>query len=735
MKKVVFGEAGAENFCLYTDPITIDLSQEGLTQISGPNGAGKTTIFDIIPYALYGITTKGLRAEDVINDKVEKNCHVWLEWKIDDDAYRVDRYLKYRKKGASSITLSKNGEPPYKNGANEVKAEVEKLLVPQKLFLNTLLFGQKVKSFFTDLTDSEQKDIFRNIINLGKYVSYRENAVDKINTLTEEIADLQTDVNLNIKLVTDTQSEIGQLEEAETKFYTEKNNELDILKSDVDELQKILEGLITEKEEFDSLKIDDKINEIHNRTQQISSDINIKERDKSGIVFDINTRVTNKKAELEKQAIEKRDEIFEELDVKYDSITSEMDPLGKKLASKSTECSEKLTEVKNQTRNVELRRNSIRSEMDNIHNNILCKEDAECPECKQQLVNKETKDIFKDKHEKLSIEFNDLEEEFGKLNQFSKIIVEKHKEESDKLARELSVLAKQLDEISELKKAKAEDIKFRLGEALKKLTKLAETETKERVNALQKEIDVLKIEIAEINKETMPLNTKKKELEILMVKVNDVISKVKSKEEVIIYRSKETFDASMLDSHKVKMRSLSSKIKEYNNVMDDKKEDLKIHEFWKEAFSSSGIPSMLIDEAIPFMNKRVSYYLDKLSAGRFSVSFDTMKETKSGEFRDKISINVVDNYTHANSRQKLSGGQTRLVDIATILTLGDLQTYIQDVSFNVMIFDEIFDSLDDENIKYVAGVLKELVENKSIFLITHRHIDVLEADNEINLWS
>jgi DNA repair exonuclease SbcCD ATPase subunit len=135
------------------------------------------------------------------------------------------------------------------------------------------------------------------------------------------------------------------------------------------------------------------------------------------------------------------------------------------------------------------------------------------------------------------------------------------------------------------------------------------------------------------------------------------------------------------------------------------------------------------------MNRRVSFYLDKLSAGRFTLSFDTLKENKSGEFRDKISINVVDNHTHANSRSKLSGGQTRLVDIATILTLYDLQSFIQDIKFNIMIFDEIFDSLDEENIRHVANLLKTLIEDKSIFVISHRHIDTLEADNHLNMWN
>ncbi len=105
-----------------------------------------------------------------------------------------------------------------------------------------------------------------------------------------------------------------------------------------------------------------------------------------------------------------------------------------------------------------------------------------------------------------------------------------------------------------------------------------------------------------------------------------------------------------------------------------------------------------------------------------------MDETKAGDFRDKISVRVVDTHTQANSRVQLSGGQTRIVDIATILTLGDLQSNINDVAFNILLFDEIFDALDDENIGYVSKILNKLKTDRSIYIISHQHQDQLEPD-------
>ena len=142
---------------------------------------------------------------------------------------------------------------------------------------------------------------------------------------------------------------------------------------------------------------------------------------------------------------------------------------------------------------------------------------------------------------------------------------------------------------------------------------------------------------------------------------------------------------------------------------------------------------MLIDESIPFMNQKVAEYLDMLTNGRYIVSFDTLAETKSGEFRDKISVRVLDTHTQANSRVQLSGGQTRIVDIATILTLGELQSNMQDMTINILLFDEIFDALDDENIGYVSKVLNKLKKGKSIFIISHQYQDQVEADQNLAL--
>jgi DNA repair exonuclease SbcCD ATPase subunit len=188
------------------------------------------------------------------------------------------------------------------------------------------------------------------------------------------------------------------------------------------------------------------------------------------------------------------------------------------------------------------------------------------------------------------------------------------------------------------------------------------------------------------------------------------------------------------------VQSLKTKIARLEKDSAEKRRNYKASErksevatFWKAAYSPAGIQSMLIDEAVPFMNERVAEYLEQISGGRYVVSFDTLSETKAGEFRDKISVNVLDTKTRGNSRVQLSGGQTRIIDIATILTLSDLQEKNQNTRFNLLLFDEVFDSLDEDNVSYVSRVLRKLSSGKTILVISHKHIDQLEPDSVLEL--
>ena len=81
MKAIEFQEVGMENYGPYIDPMVLSFVENKLTLITGPNGIGKTMSMsiDAIPFTLYGITSKGARGDDVVNNKVEIGRPVFLQ--------------------------------------------------------------------------------------------------------------------------------------------------------------------------------------------------------------------------------------------------------------------------------------------------------------------------------------------------------------------------------------------------------------------------------------------------------------------------------------------------------------------------------------------------------------------------------------------------------------------------------------------------------------------------------
>ena len=134
------------------------------------------------------------------------------------------------------------------------------------------------------------------------------------------------------------------------------------------------------------------------------------------------------------------------------------------------------------------------------------------------------------------------------------------------------------------------------------------------------------------------------------------------------------------------------------------------------------------DMAIPHMNESVSKSLDKMAPGIFTVSFDTLKETKAGDIRDKFSVNVLHNIKGTDSHKLLSGGEKRIVDLACMDALRSLVERLYGKRIHNIFYDEVLDSLDDDNRQIFCQNLKLISEDKNVTLITHSAAEHMEPD-------
>ncbi len=726
MREIIFEKFGCENFCCYKEPMEIEIKNNTLTMITGPNGIGKTTIFDIPPFTFYGITSSGARGDDVINNKVQKKCKTWVNFSLIDNqektVFRAERYLKYPKFG-NTVILKKDNKV-YKRGHVEVKKEIEKLLMPQKLFTNTLLFGQKIKTFFTDLTDSEQKEIFRTILQLNDYNLYQQESTKRISEYKDRLNELENNYKLNLGLIENYNKNIDALKEKEKQFYIERNIK-------IEKLTKTLEDNEQDLNEIEKIQIIPD-NELQSTMAEIESDLasfnhqltNI-DSDKEKELEEVKNKSKYKKQEFVIQAANEEEKQSKEFEEKKKILKNNLDEKTKILKENIDRLEESKAKISDDVM-------SIKYNIKHISESVLELESAisksgTCPTCLQEIPDHHKESLQKktEELEKLKSETNiKFQEKTNELNKIQKDI-NINKEEIFELEKDFESHIQELEtsflNIKETINNKLKVAIEKVDQLVKDKLKQIEDTTNQKRKSLIENIQILvnkKVEVKKEIEKNDELNTKKRNIQNNIYLCKKQIEDLKSQD----------FDASQISYYDKLIKECDEKI---NNIITNKQKvenEITITNFWKDAFSNSGIPSMLIDESIPFMNERVSFYLDKISNGRYIVSFDTLKATKSGEFRDKISVNIYDNETSANSRIQLSGGQIRLVDIATILTLNDLQSTIQNVKFNVLLFDEIFDSLDDTNIEYVSKALRLLSKDKAIYLISHRQIDQIEAD-------
>lgn len=153
------------NFRSYKGSHKFDFPQEaGLYFMSGENkenpklssnGAGKSTFLDAIVWCLYGRTSRGLKANDVISWGA-KSCSVTLSLTVGDVTYQVKRGQKpnglfINKKPVDQIELEKN-----------IRLNFDS-------FLHSILNAQFGTSFFS-LTPSEKLTTFSSIMNLDLWL-------------------------------------------------------------------------------------------------------------------------------------------------------------------------------------------------------------------------------------------------------------------------------------------------------------------------------------------------------------------------------------------------------------------------------------------------------------------------------------------------------------------------------------------------------------------------------------
>ncbi len=130
----------------------------------------------------------------------------------------------------------------------------------------------------------------------------------------------------------------------------------------------------------------------------------------------------------------------------------------------------------------------------------------------------------------------------------------------------------------------------------------------------------------------------------------------------------------------------------------------------KTPLSNSGLKAFIFNQMLDTINNRLEFYSKYIG---FQVAF--FIDMKSANKNLETYVFKGENPVPYND---LSGGQQQAVDIAAAFAIHDVVS--DSKSCSLLVMDEVFESLDKDNIEIMTDVIQDKAQNKCLYLVTHR---------------
>ncbi len=265
-----------------------------------------------------------------------------------------------------------------------------------------------------------------------------------------------------------------------------------------------------------------------------------------------------------------------------------------------------------------------------------------------------------------------------------------------------------------LKVKELEDSKSQLFKDLKDLEEQFNS-LNSTLKQIREKISSLELEKKTISNELIPamnnINNKKRDFDRLTSEIQNISKELLNKKETI-EKLKITLNNTDQDE---KIKSLSTEITDFINQQKDKKEIISIFEIWQSVFSpESNIRTEILKDYIKIISERATHYISKMFGEQlvFELVFNDSDNSLYDNFiRNGFSFNFF----------SLSQGEKKRIELGVLLAFYEIMSLAENSKLNILILDEPFDGIADDQINFVMNVVYEFVHKYNIqtFFITH----------------
>jgi len=426
-----------ENFMSFHVLKDFILEAVGLCLVQGKNGSGKSSIWDAICWVLFGKTIRGLKGDEIVHNRYNKDCYVSLKVEDGDTDYEIRRYRKHKLK-KNDFEFYIDGKLAVAHSSKSMQEVMEeKLGVDYKTFCSTVLFGQGARFNFMEATDKEQKEILSKI----EYTEDLEEAAAHTKELKRkkenELIKAERDMDLIEEQIEDT-GDKESIEQDIKDWEINKNNSVKDHEGQIEYYSELVEKYKPAKEareKYSKLKT-----KVENKIDKFDFDED--EYD------DIKSNIMETKSKLLR------------LEDKEEESLEEMDKVKKSEGAKCKECKQviKKAHVEDQLKSYDKEVKSIKSDIRSLMEKKEFQEDEKELQEEKKIKLKELKDklsTVKDKLSNAKVGAEKYNNACDKVGTYKKAIasLEKQKNPYENTLEKLEV------KIEELKKKKKTLIK------------------------------------------------------------------------------------------------------------------------------------------------------------------------------------------------------------------------------------------------------------------------------------
>jgi DNA repair exonuclease SbcCD ATPase subunit len=176
--------------------------------------------------------------------------------------------------------------------------------------------------------------------------------------------------------------------------------------------------------------------------------------------------------------------------------------------------------------------------------------------------------------------------------------------------------------------------------------------------------------------------------------------------------------AAILNERVLKASEIKTNLEETATELAEAEELFKVLSYWAEAFGPTGIPNLILSEAIKPLNEIARRVSKLMTGGTIEVVYDTSRKLASGRTSSELVVQV-NNKIGSKRLEGSSKGESGLTNFIIAETLAEVGSISSRVGFRW--YDEVLNSQDPKVRQSILSYLKDLAARLGILVFVVDH--------------